>query len=104
MVRYAKMRCDVANAENSTGDRSAAANTGDQSAAEVYGKQSVAIATGVKGKAKGAKGCWLVLAEYANLSDGWNLKWVKTAYVDGKKIKADTFYALKNGRFVEVTS
>lgn len=27
---------------------------------------------------------------------------VKTEYVDGKNIKADTWYQLKNGKFVEV--
>lgn len=28
---------------------------------------------------------------------------VKTEYVDGENIKADTLYQLKNGKFVEVT-
>jgi hypothetical protein len=32
----------------------------------------------------------------------WHLKNFKTAKVDGKKIKPDTFYMLKNGKFVEV--
>jgi hypothetical protein len=29
-----------------------------------------------------------------------HIKSVKTVLVDGKKIKADTFYMLKNGKFV----
>ena len=32
----------------------------------------------------------------------WHIKEVKSAKVDGKKIKADTFYQLKDGEFVEV--
>ena len=47
-----------------TGDRSAATNTGDWSAATVSGEESVACALGYEGKAKGTKGCWLVLAEW----------------------------------------
>ena len=30
-------------------------------------------------------------------------KCVKTEYVDGERIKADTWYQLKNGEFVEIT-
>jgi hypothetical protein len=39
----------------------------------------------------------LVLVEYDNY---YNVKSVKTVRVDGKKIKANTFYKLKNGKFV----
>ena len=46
---------------------------------------------------KGKLGCWLVLAEYRfrELID------VKSVQVDGDRIKANTFYRLKNGEFVE---
>lgn len=30
------------------------------------------------------------------------IKYVKSAKVDGKKIKADTFYILRDGKFMEV--
>ena len=54
--------------------------------------------------AKAKVGSWITLAEW---------KWsdekkhnvpvcVKTEYVDGENIKADTWYQLKNGKFVEV--
>lgn len=40
--------------------------------------------------------------------DNWKRRYVpacvKTEYVDGEKIKADTPYTLKNGEFVEVES
>ena len=90
-------------AATNTGDGSAATNTGDRSAAIVEGKESIAIATGIEGKAKGALGCFIVLAEWCK--DGnceWHIKDVKSAVVDGETIKANTFYMLKDGEFTEV--
>ena len=85
-------------AATNTGDRSLAANTGDQSAAIVSGKGSVAMAIGYKSKAKGSLGCWIVLAEQ---NDNYEIINVQSIKVDGEKIKADTFYALVNGEFIE---
>ena len=86
------------NKESNTGDRSAATNTGDQSAAIVSGKGSVAMAIGYKSKAKGSLGCWIVLAEQ---NDNYEIIDVQSVKVDGEKIKADTFYTLVNGEFIE---
>ena len=87
-----------------TGDYSSATNTGDYSSANVEGLESVAISVGIGGKAKGAKGCFLVLAEWEqNNIEGRHRKNVKAVKVDGKKIKEDTFYILKDGRFEEAT-
>ena len=89
-------------AATNTGNQSAATNTGNQSAAAVEGKNSVAMAMGTEGKAKGTKGCWIVLAEWEqDANRDWHIKTVKSKKVDGKTIKADTFYTLKNGKFVE---
>ena len=62
------------------------------------------MCAGNKSKAKAKIGSWITLAEWE-----WNDKknryvpiCVKTEYVDGKNIKADTWYLLKNGKFVEV--
>jgi hypothetical protein len=88
-------------AATNTGDQSAATNTGDRSAATNTGVEGCAISIGIKGKAKGAKGCWLTLAEWKEGKDDiWNRIDVQTRQVDGKKIKADTFYVLKRGKFV----
>ena len=55
-------------------------------------------------KAKAKIGSWITLAEWE-----WSDKkkrdvpvCVKTEYVDGENIKADTWYQLKNGKFFEV--
>ena len=88
-------------AATNTGDRSAATNTGDRSAATVEGKESVAMAIGCNSKAKGSIGCFIVLAEWKEFEDGtYHIADVKSAKVDGVKIKPDTFYKLVNGEFI----
>lgn len=100
---YVKEHIEPAKEEKNTGNRSAATNTGDRSAASNTGKNGVAVAWGRDSKAKGALGCYIVLAEYG----AWNgaeypLLNAKMHKVDGKTIKPDTWYKLKNGKFVEV--
>ena len=78
-------------------------NTGDRSAAIANGKESFAIATGAEGKAKGALGCYIALAEWEWNDDEsqYHLVNFKTHKVDGETIKPDTFYMLKDGEFIE---
>ena len=90
-------------AATNTGNRSAATNTGNRSAAEVSGKDSVAAVFGYEGRARGALGCAIVVAERG----GWNgetypLIGIKAAIVDGETIKPDVWYTLQGGEFVEV--
>ena len=85
-------------AATNTGYQSVATNTGDRSAATVSGEGSVACALGYEGKAKGTKGCWLVLAEW---KDG-HRKDVRCFYVDGESVKENVFYKMKEGALVEV--
>lgn len=88
-------------AASNTGDYSAASNTGNRSAASVEGKESVAMAIGYESKAKGALGCWIVLAEWEDRGSEHGIKDVQCVRVDGEKIKADTWYKLENGEFIE---
>ena len=86
-----------------TGDYSAATNTGDYSAASAEGKSGFAIVTGINSKAKGKLGCYIAVAEWGQKDDGeYELINFKAHKVDGKTIKEDTYYTLKNGKFVEV--
>ena len=90
-------------AATNTGDQSAATNTGYRSAATVSGTDSIAIATGYDSRAKGALGCAIVVAERAEWNgETYPLIDIKSAIVDGKIVKANTFYALRGGEFVEV--
>ena len=77
------------------------ATTGNSARASAMGKQSIAASLGSNGMAKGSKGGWLVLSE---IGDDLKIKAVRVARVDGKKIKADTYYQIKGGKFVEVKS
>lgn len=76
---------------------------GNQGAASATGKDSIALAAGYRCKAKGAIGCWIVLAERGRWSgDTYPIKEVKAFEVDGEKVKADTWYMLVNGQLKEV--
>ena len=74
-------------------------NTGYKSVSTVGKGGSVAIVTGYKSKAKASKGSAICICER---DDNYNLINIKAAIIDGKKLKADTFYTLKDGEFVEV--
>ena len=90
-------------AASATGNRGAASATGDLGAASATGKSGVALAAGLECKAKGALGCAICCVERGKW-DGemYPILAVKAAIVDGETIKADTWYMLKNGEFVEV--
>lgn len=75
---------------------------GGHAEASVTEEGSIAIATGIQSRAKGGLGSAIVLVERTT----WNgyrypLNNIKAAIVDGEKIKADTWYTLKNSEFVE---
>ena len=78
-----------------------AAAQGDYGHAEVDGKESIAAAFGINGKAKACLGSWIMLAEWELKNGNWHIAAVKTAQIDGEKLKADTWYILKNGKFEE---
>ena len=101
--RSASTNTGDCSASTNTGDFSTSTNTGDFSKADVSGKGSVAAALGIASKAKGVLGCWLVLAEWYK-DENYNLhrKDVQCFKVDGKTVKPNTWYTLKDGRPVEV--
>lgn len=79
-------------------------SSGDSAQIDSTGEDSVIMCAGNSSIAKAKVGSWITLAEW---------KWsdekkrdvpvcVKTEYVDGENIKADTWYQLKNGKFVKV--
>lgn len=55
-------------------------------------------------KTEAEKGSWITLAEWVEDEEKGRYVpvCVKTEYVDGEKIKEDTYYTLKSGEFVEV--
>ena len=88
----------------SSGDSAKIGSSGDYAKIDSTGEDSVIMCAGNSSIAKAKVGSWITLAEW---------KWsdekkrdvpvcVKTEYVDGENIKSDTWYQLKNGKFVEV--
>lgn len=102
-VEYVKEHAVEEPGAHATGDRGAASATGYLGAASATGKSSVAVSTGINGKAMGAIGCAICLVERGEWDgETYPIVSVKAAIVDGQSIKADTWYTLKNGEFVEV--
>lgn len=96
--------------ENDNSNNSAKiGSSGDSAKITSKGKHSVVMAAGYQSQAKAKKGSWITLAEWARTDDKdkkgfhvWIPKFVKTEYVDGERIKEDTFYELVDGEFKEV--
>ena len=91
----------VRGAASNSGYQGAASNSGDYGAASNSGEEGIAMAAGIEGKARGSKGTWIVVSEWEEKEGKWHRKDVQAKFVDGKKIKADTFYVLKKGKLIE---
>ena len=91
-------------ASSATGDCGASSATGYKGASSADNSTAVAVAWGYESKAKGCIGAHIVCAEwkYDNLNNDWFFVGAKMSIVDGVKIKADTYYTLRDGEFVEV--
>ena len=88
----------------SSGDYAKIGSSGDSAQIDSTGEDSVIMCAGNCSRAKAKVGSWITLAEW-KWSDEKNHNvpvCVKTEYVDGENVKADTWYQLKNGKFVEV--
>ena len=88
----------------SSGHYAQIGSSGDFAQINCTGSDSVICCAGHGSVVKAPIGCWITLAEWKY--DGAKQRYVpvcvKTEYVDGEKIKADTPYTLKNGEFAEV--
>ena len=88
----------------SSGDSAQIGSSGDSAQIDSTGEDSVICCAGNKSVVKAKVGSWITLAEweYSDEKDRLVPRCVKTEYVDGETIKADTWYRLENGEFVEV--
>ena len=88
----------------SSGDSAQIGSSGNYAKIDSTGEDSVICCAGRAGIVKAKAGSWITLSEWeysAEKKRGIPIC-VKTEFVDGDRIKADTWYALKNGKFVEV--
>ena len=100
---YAKIGSSGSLAQiGSNGDSARIGSSGNFAKITSEGYHSVVMAAGYSSIARAKKGSWITLAEW-NEKDGhtWTPKCVKTEYVDGERIKEDTFYKLVDGEFTE---
>ena len=95
----------------SSGDSAQIGSSGDFAQITSEGKDSVIMAAGYNSIARAKIGSWITLAEWIRTDKTddkgnyiWIPKCVKTEYVDGERIKEDTFYKLEDGEFEEVES
>ena len=89
----------------SSGDYAQIGSSGNYAQIDSTGEDSVIMCASNSSRAKAKVGSWITLAEW-KWSDEKKRDvpvYVKTEYVDGENIKADTWYQLKNRKFVEVT-
>ena len=88
----------------SSGDSAKIGSSGDYPQIDSTGEDSVICCAGHNSIVKAKKGSWITLAEWKYSSEkSRNVPvCVKTEFVDGEKIKADTFYKLEDGEFKEV--
>lgn len=108
-VSFVKERCtNECNADPgkpATAGDYGAATAGDSGAATARGKAStgsngLSVARGNNVRVKGGIGAILVIAEEGE--DTYDIVDWKAVVVDGKIVKADTWYRLENGELVEV--
>lgn len=89
--------------DNSSGYGAKIGSSGDGAQIDSTGEGCVIMCAGINPVAKASKGSWITLSEwsYSEGKQRYIPICVKTEFVDGEKIKADTYYSLKGGVFVE---
>lgn len=85
----------------SYGENANIASSGYSTSVDSSGKEAIVSCTGANSMVKAKKGSWVTLAEWQTIVGHKKLICVKTEYVDGERIKEDTWYKLENGEFVE---
>ena len=89
----------------SSGNSAQIGSSGNYDQIESSGEDSVICCAGDDSAVKAKAGSWITLAEweYSEAKNGYVPKCVRTEYVDGERIKADTWYKLIDGKFTEVS-
>ena len=87
----------------SSGDSAKIGSSGNSAKIDSTGEDAVVCCAGSGSIVKAKKGSWITLSEweYSEEKGRFIPKCVKTEYVDGERIKADTWYRLVDGKFEE---
>ena len=87
----------------SSGDGAKTGSSGDRAQIDVSGERCVASCVGNNGMIRAKIGDWIVLSEWKNIDGNYTPVCVKSGQIDGKTLKPDTWYTLKDGEFKEET-
>lgn len=90
--------------DNSSGYGAKIGSSGYGAKIDSTGEDCVIMCAGINSVAKASKGSWITLSEwsYSDKKKRYIPVCVKTEFVDGEKIKADTYYKLAGGVFKEI--
>lgn len=90
--------------DNSSGNGAQIGSSGNGAKIDSTGEDCVIMCAGINSVAKASKGSWITLSEwsYSDKKQRYIPVCVKTEFVDGEKIKADTYYKLDGGVFKEI--
>ena len=88
----------------SSGNGAKIGSSGNGAKIDSTGEGCVIMCAGINSVAKASKGSWITLSEwsYSDKKQRYIPVCVKTEFVDGEKIKADTYYKLDGGVFKEI--
>ena len=88
----------------SSGNYAKIGSSGYNAKIDSTGEGCVIMCAGINSVAKASKGSWITLSEwsYSDKKQRYIPVCVKTEFVDGEKIKADTYYKLDGGVFKEI--
>ena len=88
----------------SSGNDAKIGSSGNDAKIDSTGEDCVIMCAGINSVAKASKGSWITLSEwsYSGKKQRYIPVCVKTEFVDGEKIKADTYYKLDGGVFKEI--
>ena len=88
----------------SSGNGAKIGSSGNGAKIDSTGEGCVIMCAGINSVAKASKGSWITLSEwsYSDKKKRYIPVCVKTEFVDGEKIKADTYYKLAGGVFKEI--
>ena len=101
---YEKTIKEMPDSNGDSGNFAKIGSSGESAQIDCTGHDSVICCAGAESIVKATVGCWITLSEwkYDNEKRRSVPVCVKTEYVDGERIKENTFYKLVNGEFVEV--
>lgn len=108
-LRGASLSTGYKGVSSISGRRGVSAVTGDFSSSSATGKDSVAVAWGYQSKARGVIGSYLVFADWGESKTECyyhkkrKIRGTKIVLVDGKNIKENVWYIMKNGSVTELT-